>query len=144
MGKNNVNPDHYKVGGRERQGEDVVASEHKQRFVNVQHDLAARSEQRNQSLEAMRKRQEKPSGDVGAARASKAGGRKKAAKRAIGKASPREEETTRSDTRGRTPPAGAKKAVTRRPLPKKPGRSVPAGAGSSRVAKKKTAPARKK
>lgn len=29
MGKNNVNPGQYKVAGRERQGEDVVAVEHK-------------------------------------------------------------------------------------------------------------------
>ncbi|HEU5162812.1 MAG TPA: hypothetical protein VFV54_06695 [Thermoanaerobaculia bacterium] len=58
MSKNiNVNPDHYKVAGRERQGEDVVAVEHKQRFGNVQHDLAARAAQRNRSLEAMREKQ---------------------------------------------------------------------------------------
>ncbi len=29
MSKNNVNPGHYKVAGRERQGEDIVQDEHK-------------------------------------------------------------------------------------------------------------------
>lgn len=31
--KNNVNPDHYKVAGRDRQGEDIVQSVQKQQFA---------------------------------------------------------------------------------------------------------------
>lgn len=34
--KNNVNPDHYKVAGRERQGEGIVHSEHKKELANKQ------------------------------------------------------------------------------------------------------------
>jgi hypothetical protein len=33
---NNVNPGQYKVAGRERQGEDVVASDHKARLAQAQ------------------------------------------------------------------------------------------------------------
>ena len=33
---NNVNPGQYKVAGRERPGEDVVASEHKARLTRAQ------------------------------------------------------------------------------------------------------------
>lgn len=37
MTKNiNVNPDHYKVAGRERQGEDILQEEHKQRFTKAE------------------------------------------------------------------------------------------------------------
>ena len=32
---NNVNPGQYKVAGRERQGEDVVASDHKARLAQA-------------------------------------------------------------------------------------------------------------
>jgi hypothetical protein len=35
---NNVNPGQYKVAGRERQGEDVVASEHKAQLTQEQPD----------------------------------------------------------------------------------------------------------
>ena len=31
--KNNVNPDHYKLAGRDRQGEDIVQSVQKQQFA---------------------------------------------------------------------------------------------------------------
>jgi hypothetical protein len=34
--KNNVNPDHYKGAGRERQGEDIVHSVQKQRFAETE------------------------------------------------------------------------------------------------------------
>ena len=34
--KINVNPDHYKVAGRERQGEDILQEEHKQRFTKAE------------------------------------------------------------------------------------------------------------
>ena len=33
MGKNNVNPNHYKIAGRDRQGEDILQSRHKERFA---------------------------------------------------------------------------------------------------------------
>ena len=33
MGKLNVNPDHYKTAGRERQGDDVVQEIHKQKLT---------------------------------------------------------------------------------------------------------------
>ena len=35
---NNVNPGQYKVAGRERQGEDVVAVDHKAQFTQAQPD----------------------------------------------------------------------------------------------------------
>jgi len=35
---NNVNPGQYKVAGRERQGEDVVTSDHKARLTQAQPD----------------------------------------------------------------------------------------------------------
>lgn len=91
MSKNiNVNPDHYKVAGRERQGEDVIASEQKQKFgsepkqrpATLQHDLAARAEQRNRSLESMRIRQAQPAREAGAPRVAKPRPKKKPAKAA--------------------------------------------------------------
>lgn len=33
MGKNNVNPNHYKVAGRDRQGEDILQERHKQKHA---------------------------------------------------------------------------------------------------------------
>ena len=108
----NVNPDHYKVAGRERQGEEVVASEERQKFVKVQHDLAARAEQRNRSLEAMKGRTTQAAREAGGGSAAQPHARKKAAK--------------------------AKKAVTPRPkqaLAKKKA-AVRAGA-TSRPARKK-------
>ena len=33
MTKSNVNPNHYKTAGRERQGEDIVQEIHKQKFA---------------------------------------------------------------------------------------------------------------
>ena len=42
MSKNiNVNPDHYKVAGRERQGEDIPQDEHKQAYKEGQKDEEA-------------------------------------------------------------------------------------------------------
>jgi hypothetical protein len=34
--KNNVNPDHYKVAGRDRQGEDILQEVHKQEYAQAQ------------------------------------------------------------------------------------------------------------
>ena len=34
--KNNVNPDHYKTRGRERQGEDILQEVHKQQYAQAQ------------------------------------------------------------------------------------------------------------
>ena len=34
--KNNVNPDHYKTAGRERQGEDIVQEIHKQEHTEAE------------------------------------------------------------------------------------------------------------
>lgn len=34
--KNNVNPDHYKTRGRERQGEDILQEVHKQEYAQAQ------------------------------------------------------------------------------------------------------------
>ncbi len=92
MSKNiNVNPDHYKVAGRERQGEDVIASEQKQKFGSehkqksgdLQHDLAARAEQRNRSLESMRSRRAQPAREAGGVpRVAKPRPKKKPAKAA--------------------------------------------------------------
>lgn len=54
MSKNiNVNPDHYKVAGRERPGEDIVQTEHKARFAKSHDELARRARQRNESLQGM-------------------------------------------------------------------------------------------
>ncbi len=33
MGKSNVNPDHYKTGGRERQGDDVAHDRERQEYA---------------------------------------------------------------------------------------------------------------
>lgn len=35
MTKSNVNPDHYKTAGRERQGEDIVQEIHKQKLTQA-------------------------------------------------------------------------------------------------------------
>jgi hypothetical protein len=34
--KNNVNPDYYKVAGRDRQGEDILQEVHKQQYAQAQ------------------------------------------------------------------------------------------------------------
>lgn len=34
--KNNVNPNHYKTGGRDRQGEDILQEVHKQEYAQAQ------------------------------------------------------------------------------------------------------------
>lgn len=33
--KSNVNPDHYKTAGRERQGEDIAQEQHRQQFAQA-------------------------------------------------------------------------------------------------------------
>lgn len=49
MGKSNVNPDHYKVAGRERQGEDVVQHLQKQKYNREQARLRQRQRAQNAS-----------------------------------------------------------------------------------------------
>jgi hypothetical protein len=49
----NVNPGQYKVAGRERQGEDIVASEHK---AQLKKSEAARSKRTTTRKPAQRKR----------------------------------------------------------------------------------------
>ena len=42
MSKNiNVNPDHYKVAGRERQGEDIPQDDHKQTYKEARKEEEA-------------------------------------------------------------------------------------------------------
>ena len=36
MTKSNVNPDHYKTAGRERQGEDILQEIHKQKYTQAE------------------------------------------------------------------------------------------------------------
>ena len=45
--KNNVNPDHYKVQGRDRQGENVVAEVDRQRLGEDEARLRRRSRRRS-------------------------------------------------------------------------------------------------
>ncbi len=42
MTKSNVNPNHYKTAGRERQGEDIVQEIHKQKFAQEEAAHAGR------------------------------------------------------------------------------------------------------
>lgn len=76
----NVNPDHYKVAGRERPGEDIVQTENKQKFGNVQHELAARAEQRNRSIESMRGSKEQRVREASPGRTAQGRGKAKKAK----------------------------------------------------------------
>ena len=39
--KNNVNPDHYKTAGRERQGEDIVHDVYKRRYMQSRSNAGA-------------------------------------------------------------------------------------------------------
>jgi hypothetical protein len=103
----NVNPDHYKVAGRERQGEEVVASEEKQKFVKVQHDLAARAEQRTRSLEAMKGRTTQAAREAGGGSAAQTHARKKAAKAPSGSGD--EPEGGAESRRGIAVPAGVRR-----------------------------------
>lgn len=52
---NNVNPGQYKVAGRERPGEDVVAAEHKARLTQAQPDKKATVSPKAPSSSAVRK-----------------------------------------------------------------------------------------
>lgn len=47
MGKNNVNPDHYKTAGRERQGEDIVQEIHKQKYTQANADSFRKQRESN-------------------------------------------------------------------------------------------------
>jgi hypothetical protein len=40
--KNNVNPDHYKTAGRERQGEDIIHDVYKRRYAQSKSQAGAR------------------------------------------------------------------------------------------------------
>jgi hypothetical protein len=40
--KNNVNPDHYKTAGRERQGEDIIHDVYKRRYAQSKSQVGAR------------------------------------------------------------------------------------------------------
>jgi hypothetical protein len=46
--KNNVNPDHYKIGGRDRQGDDILQEVHKKQYAEAQ----AKGEAKESSLPA--------------------------------------------------------------------------------------------
>ncbi len=62
MGKKvNVNPDHYKTAGRERQGDDIVQEIHRQKFA--QEKAAARTT----AKKAARKQRTKKTGKKGQA-----------------------------------------------------------------------------
>ncbi|MCG3160918.1 MAG: hypothetical protein JMDDDDMK_01994 [Acidobacteria bacterium] len=39
--KNNVNPDHYKIAGRERQGEDIIHDVYKRRYTQSKSNTGA-------------------------------------------------------------------------------------------------------
>lgn len=114
----NVNPDHYKVAGRERPGEDVAASENKQKFGTVQHELASRAEQRNRSLESMRGEKAQQARDASPGRSAQARGKKKTVKTA-----PRTPEDEEGEGRGES----------RRRVPLAAGVTRIAAAGASRV-----------
>ena len=43
MGKSNVNPDHYKIAGRERQGEDIVQEAKRQKYAKEQARLRGKT-----------------------------------------------------------------------------------------------------
>ena len=66
--KNNVNPDHYKLAGRERQGEDIVHDVYKRRYTQSRSSAGAlarnfkpraATEAEIRLLEARRKRSRK-------------------------------------------------------------------------------------
>lgn len=45
-GKNNVNPDHYKIAGRDRQGEDIQPELEKQKYTGTRKRSRKRRAQR--------------------------------------------------------------------------------------------------
>jgi hypothetical protein len=140
--KINVNPDHYKVAGRERQGEDIVQTEHKTRFSEAQHDLEHRARQRSESLREMAERAtahgEGEQRERESARATRPATRKKAAVR---KAAPRTKAAkggSRSKTSARK--SGARKSATKKAAT---GTARKRGAASRKTAAARR-PARKK
>lgn len=42
--KNNINPDHYKTAGRERQGEDIIHDVYKRRYTQSKSHAGGRGE----------------------------------------------------------------------------------------------------
>jgi hypothetical protein len=50
MGKSNVNPDHYKIAGRERQGEDIVQEAHRQKYAEEQAKLRRKTAKNESDL----------------------------------------------------------------------------------------------
>lgn len=154
MSKNiNVNPDHYKVAGRERQGEDIVQQRHKTRYAKAQHELDERAQQRSESLQGMAERATAQGGegehfDREAARPPRSGGGAPRGETAGGRAPGR---TT--GTRSAAKKTAAKKRPTRkRGVPKKKAASKKKAATRSPAASKtragktaaKRAPGRRK
>ena len=147
MSKNiNVNPDHYKVAGRERPGEDIVQEEHKARFSEVQGEVkgefARRAQQRSEALDAMRKGS-KGAGQAelfsaneagatrgGTSKKKSAGGKKKA--------------STASTKGGRSSSSGTRAAGKRRAAGKKSAASQEAAAPKRSVVPKRKKRASKK
>lgn len=117
----NVNPDHYKVGGRLHQGDETVQKFHKQRLTQAKDDLAGRAEQRNASIESMLERAAEARGDTGGKGAKKAAAKKGGAKKAAAKT-------------GAAKQGGAKKAAVKKGGAKK---STAAKAASKKGTAKK-------
>ncbi|MGH9457500.1 MAG: hypothetical protein ACRD2J_07675 [Thermoanaerobaculia bacterium] len=127
MSKNiNVNPDHYKVAGRERQGEGIVTKENKRRFTKVQDELSRRSQQRSESLQGMAGRATDEGGQ-GSLFGPTAGGAKRPAakkasvkKKAAAKKAPvKKKAAAKRKTAAKKRAAPKTKAATKRPARKK-------------------------
>ena len=97
MSKSNVNPNHYKVAGRERQGEDIAQVRHKQKH--------AESLARRRSEPDARFQKPAPVRDP----ASPGVVQKRTAKKATRTTSAKQQQT---DTRGKGSQAGAQKRAT--------------------------------
>ncbi len=77
MSKNNVNPDHYKVAGRARQGEDIAQTRNRQKYAEAM--VRERTEKRARARKAVTKTGAALKG-VAPARAAKTTARKSRAK----------------------------------------------------------------
>ena len=173
MSKNiNVNPDHYKVAGRERQGEDIVQKRHKTRYANAQHELDERAQQRSESLRGMAERATAPGGEgeqmtreatrparsrsgvqqgdeTGGARRSgatkgRAGSKRKAASKGPKKAAGKKSAAKRSAARtSKAKGSAAKKSKSKKRATKAPAKKSARKSASKRSAAAKR-PARKK
>ncbi|HVR44017.1 MAG TPA: hypothetical protein VMS56_11315 [Thermoanaerobaculia bacterium] len=130
MSKNiNVNPDHYKTAGRERQGEDIVQHQHKIRFSRAHTELSGRAEQRTASLASM----------AATARTSTP---RKPVEHDSGKRSSAPKKGNAKSARGRTA-AKTKPAAKRKPAAKKKPATKRAAAGKAKTASR-TPPRKKK